>query len=197
MPDDRRQGTEGGRRRAEGRRGRKSFSVLCLLFSVLCLLGCGFQPIYGAHGGGSAPAAEQLGQVAIDNIPDRQGQMLRNELIDRMHGKGRPRQPLYRLEVRPRITREDIGIQANATSTRSILNMYADYFLRDMEGQELMRGTAHSITNFNKLNAQYGNLAAEEDATRRTIHEVSEQIVSRLGLHFAESNDGGRRADAR
>src|ERR1700733_2535287 len=59
--------------------GRPLSSVLCLLTSVLCLLtsGCGFHPVYGTRDDNSS-VADELNDVAIENIPDRQGQMLRN-----------------------------------------------------------------------------------------------------------------------
>jgi hypothetical protein len=81
--------------RSEPDAGRKP-SVFSLPIALVCLLTCGrgFHAVYGSHGGSDSPVAEQLNQVAIDNIPDRQGQMLRNALIDRMYGKGRPLQPL-------------------------------------------------------------------------------------------------------
>ncbi|MDX2028414.1 MAG: LPS assembly lipoprotein LptE [Alphaproteobacteria bacterium] len=158
------------------------------LLPAFCLLAaCGFQPIYGAQDKTGTPVAGQLNQIAIDNIPERSGQILRNELIDRMYGQGRPRQPLYRLEVKLRATQEDLGLRANATSTRTLLNMNADYILRATQGKELLRGTAHSITNFNRLSTQYGNVSALDAATERTLREVSEQIVNRLALYFAET----------
>jgi LPS-assembly lipoprotein len=181
----REQMTKDRRQTTERKRGRKLFSVLCLLLSVLCLPACGFQPIYGSHTGANGPVAEQLNQVAIDNIPDRPGQMLRNDLIDRMYGKGRPGQPLYHLSVKLRLAEEDLGILANATSTLAEFNTYADYALSDEHGKELVHGTAHSATSFDRLSNQYATLAAHDSAVERTVGEVSEQIVNRLSLYFA------------
>lgn len=165
----------------------RKFPFHFLLPVCLLLASCGFQPIYGAHDGDGNPVNEQLSRIAIDNIPERPGQILRNNLIDRMYGKGRPREPLYHLEVRLRITQEDLGIQADAVSTRTLMNTNADYVLRATAGKEILRGTARSITNFNRLSTQYGNLAAMDAATERTLREVSEQIVNRLALYFAET----------
>jgi LPS-assembly lipoprotein len=175
-----------GRQMSEKKGGRKRLSTVCLLAALACLPACGFHPVYGARDDNGTPVAEQLNQVAIDNIPDRRGQLLRNELIDRMYGKGRPQQPLYRLSVKLRMTEADLGIQANATSTRTLLDMYGDYVMQDAAGKELFKGTAHSVTSFNTLNDQYGNLTAEEGAIERTISEVGEQIVNRVSLYFAE-----------
>ena len=55
-----------------------------------------------------------------------------------------------------------------------------------MKDKEILKGTAHSVTSFNTLTDEYGNLAAEEGAVERTISEVSEQIVNRLSVYFSE-----------
>lgn len=158
------------------------------LVPLLCLLtACGFHTVYGTRSSDAGtPVAVALNEVAIDNIADRQGQILRNLLIDKMYGKGRPSLPNYTLSIKLRSTEEDLGILANAIATRSLMNTYGDYELKDLKGKSLMHGTAHSTTSYDKLNDQYGTLAAREDARQRTINEVSEQIVNRLSLYFSE-----------
>lgn len=179
--------------RGKGKKGFWSFffPIPYSLLPLLCLLSaCGFHPVYGSHGGGdNSPAAAALNRISIDNIPDHSGQLLRNDLIDSMYGKGRPAQPAYTLTVKLRQTEEDIGILANATATRTMLNMYGDYVLKDMQGKEILKGTAHSVASFNQLSDQYATLVARNDAIERTINEVSQQIVNRLSLHFAEDAD--------
>jgi len=165
---------------------RTSILIVLLALNLCLLTACGFHPIYGARSGDGTPVAEQLNQVAIENIPDRRGQILRNELIDKMYGKGRPEHPLYHLVVKVRVSEENIAVQANATSTRTMLNTYGDYVLQDAQGKEIIKGTAHSVTSFSTLADQYANLVAEEDAVERTLDEISEQIVNRLSLYFAE-----------
>ena len=132
--------------------------------------------------------AVALNNISIENIPDRNGQMLRNDLIDRMYGKNRPEKPLYTLKVTIRSGEEDLGILANATATRSLLNMYSDYSLQDAKGKQLLGGTAHSVASFDKLDQMYGTVVARQNAYERTLREVSEQIVNRLSLYFSELN---------
>jgi LPS-assembly lipoprotein len=161
--------------------------IACLLSSFALLAGCGLHPIYAAHGvDDNSPVAMDLNNVAIDNIADRNGQMLRNDLIDRMYGSNRPEQPLYHLKINIHYNEEDLGILANATSTRSLLNMYGDYNLTDAHGHTMVTGSAHSVASFDKLDQMYGTVAARQDAYERTLHEVSEQIVNRLSLYFSE-----------
>lgn len=161
------------------------------LIILVLLTSCGFHSIYGTEeserGLNNLSVAQQLNHITIENIPDRSGQMLRNDLIDSLYGKGRPTNPLYKLTIGVHSTEEDLGIQANSTSTRSLLNMYADYSLTGPNQKSLVKGRAHSVASFNKLSQQYGTQSARDDAIERTINEVSNQIVNRLSLYFRES----------
>ena len=175
---------------------RNSLPLLLLLLSA-----CGFSPVYGSHdksgdkgGDRNGSVAERMNEVALDNIPDRIGQVVRNDLIDRMYGKGRPKQPLYSLHVDLTLSVQDLGIQADATSTRALMDLVANYALTEKKkGTVVLSGTAHSISSFNKLLNQYGTLAASEGAQGRTANEVTEQIVNRLNLFFSE---GPQKPDA-
>jgi len=165
----------------------KRLPALALLFFALSFTACGFRPIYGTHGADSgSPVAMDLNNIAIGNIPDRDGQMLRNDLIDRMYGKNRPQKPAYKLNITIRSSEQDLGILANATATRCLLDMYGDYSLADSSGKVVVKGTAHSVVSFDKLDQMYGTVASRQDAHERTLHEISEQIVNRLSLYFSE-----------
>ena len=157
--------------------------VFCLLFSA-----CGFSPIYASQGSGGEPVDKALSNVAIANIADRQGQILRNHLIDRMYFSGRPVHPDATLNVTVRSTESDLGIQKDATASRRELNMWADYTLNADDGRQLLKGKAHSVVSFSKLDAQYGTVAAQQNATERALNEMGEQIVNRLSLYYAEKS---------
>ncbi len=154
-------------------------------FLLLGLSACGFHSVYGTHDDSTSDVAEQLQQVAIDSIPDRQGQILRNALIDRMWGKGRPAQPKYTLTVNLKITQSDIGQLSNAVSTLSELDTTADYVLTDLKGHRLFHSTAHSQSNFSRLSDEYATLVAHDSAVERTAREIGEQIVNRLNVYFS------------
>jgi len=155
--------------------------------ALLSLAGCGFHPMYGPGiDGKPSKVVASLNNVSIENIPDRNGQILRNFLVDRMYGAKRPDRPAYRLKVSIQSSEEDLGILANATATRALLNMYGKYVLLDANGKELLRGTAHSVAGFDRLDQMYGTVAARKDAHERSLKEVSEQIVNSLTLYFSE-----------
>jgi LPS-assembly lipoprotein len=149
------------------------------------LSACGFSPVYGPHSD-SAPVTESLGQILITNIPDRQGQMLKNHLIDRLYVHGRPSSPDAKLDVSLHSTEVDLGVQKDATASRRQYNLWADYVLRSMDDHQLAKGTAHSVVSYSKLDAQYGTVMTEKNAQERATTEVGEQIVNRLSLYYAE-----------
>jgi len=157
--------------------------VLC---GLLLLTGCGFSPVYGSHDAGSQPVVQALGSVQIENIPDRRGQILRNKLIDRMYTHGRPQDPQARLNVSITATEAAMAVQKDSTSTRSQLNMSANFTLVDMDGNALHKGSAHSVASYSKLSAQYGTLATQQTAYDRALNEIGEQIVNNLSLYYAE-----------
>lgn len=171
--------------------GRASTSLRTLFLSLVLtsMTGCGFHPIYGHSTSETTDVREELNDIAIDNIPDRAGQMLRNNLMDRMYGRGRPSQPLYRLSIKLKSNESDVGVLSNATSTLAELDTYADYTLTDSKGKTILKGNAHSESSFSRLNDQYATVAAHDDAVERTVHEVSEQIVNRISLYFSSPHD--------
>jgi len=170
---------------------RKGRGTIFFLIPVFCLLAaCGFHPVYGTHNESGGAVAEDLNKIAIDNIPERSGQMLRNDLIDRMYSKGRPQQSAYTLIVKLGVTQQDLGIQADATSTRTLLDVTANYSLKDAQGKEILKGAAHSVATFNKISDQYATLAAHDSAVERTVNEIAEQIVNRLSIYFSEHPAG-------
>ena len=164
--------------------------IACLFFSLLALAGCGFQPVYGSRDAADSSAVGlDLNNIVIENIPDRNGQILRNDLIDRMYGKNRPESPLYHLKVSIHSSQESLGVLSNATSTRALLNMYSDYTLTDARGQEILEGKAYSVASFDTFDAVYSSVVAQQDAYQRTLHEIGEQIVNRLSLYFGQRQE--------
>ncbi len=163
----------------------KYLKPFCLLAVCVFLTGCGFHSVYGARDD-QDPVAVELNAISIDTIPERNGQILRNALIDRIYGKNRPALPLYHLKIEIHANEEVLGLLANATATRSMLNLSVDYTLTDQAGKKILTGMAHSVASYNRLDQMYGTVAARESAYDHTLHEASEQIVNRLSLYFSE-----------
>ncbi len=55
-----------------------AFTAVAVAGSVLCA--CGFQPMYGQRRPEVTPVSSDLASIEVGMIPDRSGQLLRNEL---------------------------------------------------------------------------------------------------------------------
>src|SRR5690242_7641602 len=70
---------------------------------LLALAGCGFRPLYGTRAADPYVGPE-MGGIYISPLPDRDGQLVRNALLDRIDPKGEPQQPRYRLDIKLTVT---------------------------------------------------------------------------------------------
>ncbi|MDX9689677.1 MAG: hypothetical protein EOM37_06135 [Proteobacteria bacterium] len=157
------------------------------LLSLLGLVGCGFSPVYGDKGADRPAVAQALNSIYVENIPDEQGQSLRNKLIDRLYFKGRPKNPMASLSVVLKTRETSLGLQKDATTMRSQLTMTASYTLTSTITQKaLFSGVASSTASYSKLDAQYGTLSTQRDSYKRAMIEISEQIINGLSLYYAE-----------
>ena len=158
---------------------------VCAGFIALALGGCGFQPLYGSKGKAGSDAVAHLASVSIGPIADRVGQQLRNALQDKLTPRGKPRKPLYRLDITLEETRSDLVILQDATSTFAKLRMGARYVLNDIAtGRPLTRGKSESTTIFNIVESEFANRNAQSDARARAVSQISDDIGLRLGLFF-------------
>ncbi|MQP66710.1 hypothetical protein GE253_15345 [Niveispirillum sp. SYP-B3756] len=158
--------------------------IAAALIALLPLAGCGFQPVYGTRAGG-VTAGMALANVQIDPIPDRNGQVLRNNLIDRFYTDGRPADARYRLAVALSAAEEQLGIQKDATATRARLRLQANYELIDNHsGQVVYRTFSRSVISFNLLDSQFAVLASRQGAYDRGLTELADDIRTRLSLYF-------------
>ncbi len=159
-------------------------SWLGLVVVAVLLAGCGFQPLYGTRD--TLRAAQQgFPDVQVALISDRLGQLLRNELLDRINPRGVNRDPRYRLEVSAKETRSDIVILRDDTATFAKFSVEAQWALVDAEtNAPVTRGTAQRTASFLISESEFAVLQAEADARRRATTQLAEDIRLRLALYF-------------
>jgi LPS-assembly lipoprotein len=156
--------------------------------ALACLLcACGFQPLYGSRGnGGAQPAlSSALAGVYVAPIPDRIGQQLRNDLLDRL-GTGRTATTqAYRLAVVLDPEQEALLIQSDETVTRYNFRLRARFEVTDIRsGDVIFNGRTQAIAAYNVVQSPFATVSAQNDAQRRAAQEVGEEIVSQLQLFF-------------
>lgn len=157
-----------------------------LAFATLWMIaGCGFTPVYQSSGSATAHSVQkQLSQIQISNIPDRDGQYLRNALIDRFYKDGRPDSYAYIMAVQP--VRErliDLDITKTDDSTRGQLKLETSFVLRHKRsGEVLMSRKIQSITSYNILGSEFATRVTEQSARDNALNDLARQIETHLAL---------------
>ena len=147
--------------------------------------GCGFRPLHGTaeEGGAGGAGPNALAGIKINLIADRVGQDLRNQLLDRLTPRGQPDKPSHVLEVHLRETIRQLGIRSDATATYASLELGAESILLDATtGKPVFRAQSRSFNSYNIVRSAFANLLAEQDARRRAVIELAEDIQLRIGL---------------
>ncbi|MBP2229876.1 LPS-assembly lipoprotein [Azospirillum agricola] len=159
-----------------------------LALAVTATAACGFQPLYGDHGIG-AGASEKLHSVDIASIPDREGQKLRNLLIDRFYESSRPEKTRYRLDVSVTAVEQKLALQKDASAVRSQLLVNAPYRLTDTtNGQVVFASSSRSMISYNILEQHYAGLLTVENAYDRALLEISNDITTRVAMHLGRGS---------
>src|SRR6185369_4954340 len=107
-------------------------AVLLPLLAPLVLSGCDFQPLYGNRDKAGDAVFNDFAQTKINTIADRSGQLLRNELLDRMNYRGEPVKPAYELKIRLTENTQNILVRSDEIPTAANVTSIADYELIDI-----------------------------------------------------------------
>lgn len=159
------------------------FRLINLIFALLALSACGFQPLYGT----ASPSkhAVEFVYIQIAPIKDRTGQQLQTELTRRLHASGRVRNHRYRLVTTLNESTSSLAVRKSALATRANLRMSAGYKLtRIFDGRPLFSTSTQVTVSYNILDSEFGTLMAEKDARRRAVKSLSEDMQVRLAVFF-------------
>jgi len=151
------------------------------------LAGCGFHPLYGGETAGQYDP--MLAAIKVAPIQDHEGQLLELALRERLNPRGAAVPQRYELKVVLTLTRSDLGIQRNATSTRSEINATASYTL---SGQgTAVNGNSQTVSAFDLQNDAWAATVAEKDARERAIQNLADTITLQLSL-WAQRQEAAR-----
>jgi LPS-assembly lipoprotein len=158
------------------------FRISAYVAALAVLAACGFQPIYGSKG---TPGT----QIEVGIIKDRQGQQLRNFLLDRINPGGPPQSPNYTLTVVLTSGKEFLAFRKSQFSTRVNLNFIAVFNLKGKNQYlgENFSGTSKITVSYNILSSHFATLAAEENASTRAVKELSADISNRIAAFVRRS----------
>lgn len=154
-----------------------------LLPGLLLLGGCGFRPLYGPQPEGSVRRG--LETVRVGLIPERNGQLLRRQLEQRLGNGGA--QARYDLRVGLAYGIELQGFARDGTPSRVRITATANWFLYDTgtPARLVATGTERAFDAYNVPENQFFAADTSRDATeRRLVTQLADDIVLRLALRF-------------
>ncbi len=159
--------------------------IAAAVLAVFLLGACGFQPLYATRADGVS-LDSRYRDIEIANIPDREGQELRNALIDRLYKNGRPvNAPLLLKIGKLEIVRSGLGIRKDATATRGETEIQTTVTLVDRASDKiLLKRTIRASGDYNRLNNQYATVVSERYSTDRVLEDIAEIIMTELALYY-------------
>ncbi len=130
--------------------------------------------MYGENAATKVTSTE-LASIDIANIPNRDGQMLRNELVDYLQPAGTPAAPRYKLEVL-KLSEElrDLDVTVRSDTTREQMKLSAIMKLTDLEtGKVVLRKDLSARGSYNILESEYTSLVSRQDLRKDLIERLA------------------------
>lgn len=161
------------------------FAAIFALALAAPLAGC-IQPLYGPNLDGTSNAAE-LRAVEVDEIPERIGHFVRNELIYGFNGTGAQVTPRYRLKVKlSERVQTPIYNTTTSFSTSATVVVDANYSLMTLpDNVEIAKGVAQALASYDRFTARFTNIRAARDAELRDAKVIADSIRTRIAIDLA------------
>lgn len=172
------------------------YSVKNIALAVLVVLisGCGFEPLYVEKKSNSewyydnefdTGIKEEMAQVKVELIQDRIGQLIRNDLLDKLTPKGTPKSPKYYLKViNVKKTEIDQALRNDITATRKKVIYKVNYVLKNKEHEQILSGDSVAYLGYDILRDPYSTTFAQKKNEKNAAKIIANDISLRLGAYF-------------
>lgn len=167
---------------------------IALFMGLAFLSACGFEPLYVEKknstewyydGQFDTGIREEMAKVKVELIRDRIGQLIRNDLLDKLTPKGAPTRPEYYLSVTDIQKQEiDQALRNDITATRKKVIYKVFYELRNREHQKLLNGNSVAYLGYDILRDPYSTTFAQKKNEKNAAKIIANDISLRLGAYF-------------
>ena len=168
-------------------------NIALVAFGVL-LSGCGFEPLYVEKKSTSdwyydsefdTGIRDEMASVKIELIQDRIGQLIRNDLLDKLTPKGEVKSPKYIHKV-TKINKKEIdqALRNDITATRKKVIYTVDYKLLDTNYKTLINGNSVAYLGYDILRDPYSTTSAQKKNEKNAAKIIANDISLRLGAYF-------------
>ena len=148
--------------------------------------GCGFHPLYGRDERGAV--SDRLRQVDVALIPERSGQLLREELQRRLEGPDGLVDRAYLLSVTYSVSEQGVATEFSTSAlTRMRVTGTAHWTLTALKGtpHDVLSGWAKNNDGMNLIDVQYFYTELQrEEVLKRISNSISQQIVTEISGFF-------------
>lgn len=165
------------------------------MFSLFLMVGaCGFEPLYVQKkqnnrwyfsGEFDPSISTEMSQIKVEQIQERFGQIVRNELLDSLTPRGAPKKAKYRLFVDlqdKEITQQ--ALRRDITATRERVRYKVLYRLENEENETLVEGDSIAYVSYDILANPYSTTMAKKKTEKDAAHIIANDISLRLGAYF-------------
>lgn len=156
---------------------------LSLLALFCTLTGCGFEPLYQSSQGVplSSLDVQNTSQIKISLVPNREGQQLRNNLLDKLNPYGEPSDPLYRLDLKLDTTKTGMSLRRDGTYQRYKLQSIVSYQLFDLAAGKIIykdaaRQSASYLVAGSNAQTTFSATMSERSEIRNLMLAISDDI---------------------
>lgn len=156
---------------------RRAF--LISLAAAPVLAACGFEPLHAQRG-----VLAALPPMQIEPIPDRQGQILRNYLLDRVSPRGEASSAKYSLVITLFEPRQVLALRRDDVISRMSYSAVANFEVRDSANRRVFAGNSSFSTDYEITNSEYATLTAQQNARERVLELVADDIRNQIAVEF-------------
>ncbi len=159
---------------------------LVILTAVIILGGCGFQPLHGSAFSEQNGSSLGFENIKISNIPNQEGQYLRNALIDRFYKTSDGRAFEFILSVVPiKETKRDLDITVESDTTREQLRLDTSIELVDASsGEVVLSRNLYALSSFNVLGNEFATRVSERSSRENALDDLARQIELQIALYM-------------
>ena len=165
------------------------------LLALCGLTACGFEPLYVEKTAGNdlwyynnefdADIVREMGQIKVESVSDRIGQMIKNELMDTFNPFGTPKCAKYFLKLEP--VNKDVTQQAlrdDITATREKVKYTLNYSLWSKKDGQLVSGQSWIYLSYDLLDNPYSTSMDKKKIEKDGAKIIANDISLRLGASF-------------
>lgn len=167
---------------------------IALAALLVFISGCGFEPLYVEKKSDSewyynnefdTGIKDEMANIKVELIQDRIGQLIRNDLLDKLTPKGMPKSPKYHLRV-TKIDKSEIdqALRNDITATRKKVIYKAFYELTNQQNKKILKGNSVAYLGYDILRDPYSTTFAQKKNEKNAAKIIANDISLRLGAYF-------------